>query len=225
MTTKTTTNLLLSLFLTLTVAVAVCRADTSVTSFYSGDGVGEYNELTGSNVLITPHPSWGSLAGAKWVSALPTGFGDPCCIGNDPLYPPPTLPWAFFHETFDTTAAVTDLYLSALADDTAFIWVDNVLLVDASQPMLFTPQIVTRRLGAGEHDVVFGLEQLGLGQTGLAYAGTLTVTTDASPVPEPRGMGLAALGLIGLLAMIAIEGNGRLDANETVRRFRRWLNG
>lgn len=177
---------------------ATLQADVA---FFSGDGIGEHNSLTGANVLIAKHPEWSDpYPGSAWISFAPTGYGDP-------FWPNTTIeagPTASFYESFTLLTDGLGV-LSIRSDDTAAVYLDNVLLVP---PGLFTFRdstglVLPFTASAGQHEFRFDAYQLGSDVFGINYFSTITQTT----VPEPQ-YGALLLGLLllcGLFRFVRME--------------------
>ena len=59
------------------VLVVLCAPAQAATLFASGDGIGEWNNVTTTNVLIDPHSTWqpNISGGGQWISHMNTGVG------------------------------------------------------------------------------------------------------------------------------------------------------
>jgi len=187
-------------------AVLFCTAATSTPiPLNSGDdlsGLTEWNNLAGPNVLINPHPLWQPNGAGKWISYALTGDGQ--------YYPPNNwnAPLAVFYEIFTLPAPSIAGSITVWADDTAGVYLDNMLLWPPSLtqdnacaigPIACLPDeggtFSLAGLPAAVHTLRFEAYQLGGYPFGILYEGWV------EPVPEPLtfmliGAGLAALGLL-----------------------------
>jgi len=171
----------------------------------SGDdlsGITEYNNLTGANVLINPHPLWRPNGVGQWVSYALTGY-------NQPISPPnsTTVPRAIFYEVFTLPAPSIAGSVTVWADDTAAVFIDGVQIwwpnvtqdVCANGPIGCEANeggaVSLVGLSAGLHTLRIEVYQVGGGPFGVLYEGWV------EPIPEPLtltliGAGLVALGLL-----------------------------
>lgn len=186
-----------------------CLATTASAAIltFSSDLVDESNNLTGTNVLINPHPLWfDGFSDGQWISYALTGNGQP-------VSPPNTTtgtPTAIFSELLP--AGTISFNVTTYADDTTSIVMYNAanpggLLLKAPNPIqdgacadgpiacevgegYTTGWIAT----SGLTRLDFGVEQRGGGPFGLNYQGQANV-------PEPAtgillGGALLVLGLL-----------------------------
>lgn len=181
--------------------------------FRSGDGINESNNVTGTNVVITPHPAWGDVGGgASWISHANTGIGGSIAANVATRTRPDAT------SVFTETLGMIDAFsLRILADDTATV--DLVNLTTMSMTTLFTafagqidpcaPGGTGVPVGCVNADMgIVSLSSLAAGfyelrvygfQTnndvyGVQYSGEYTL----SRVPEPFTIGLLGLGLFGI---------------------------
>jgi hypothetical protein len=171
----------------------------------SGDdlsGITEFNNLTGANVLITPHPAWRPNGVGLWVSYANTGYGQ--------TTPPPnstTTPLAIFYEVFTLPTPSIAGSVTVWADDTAAVFIDGVQIwwpnftqgTCAAGPIGCEPNeggaVSLAGLPAGQHTLRIDAYQVGGVTFGVLYEGWV------EPIPEPLtltliGTGLVALGLL-----------------------------
>lgn len=128
----------------------------STITFGSGDGVGESNSVTGTDVAVPDlAPDWqpNSPNGitSMWISYADTGFSvclpgnvnpAPCPANNvgTITLPNPVAPAATFYETFTLPDAFNTGFISVWADDTARVYLcegagpcnNGMLLIDAN---------------------------------------------------------------------------------------------
>jgi len=193
------------------------------TVFLNSDLHSEFNNLTGTNVAITPVPAvWEPNGGSYfWISYDQTGFGGiaaPNVTGAITL-PNPAPPTAIFYEDFTVDGPVTSGGLVVWADDTARVYIDKVgggqiLLIDANpgtgagycsggvigclpgEGAFFN--LASLNLTPGQYEVEIDAYQRNGGPFGVMYAGFLTTSTPTVPEPATAGMTLLGLGAGGL---------------------------
>lgn len=188
-------------------ALTACRAD-SIIILNSGISAGGSNSVTGTNVLITPHPVW-ATSDAKWISYDNTGYQG--IVIPSSFETPAASFYQDFYMTADTNRAVGDL--TVWADDTASVFLDGVLLFSHSFTM--GPGCTSEGIGClpghgvelafdilgdfgSKHTLQFDVYQQGGGPFGLMYSGTVALSDPpVSESPEPASLGVLAAMLFG----------------------------
>lgn len=117
---KSTLFIMMFLFAFALVAMA---GPVVTVDFVSGDG--SATSSTGSTYVIVPHPEWGPVSGAQWVSAYAgTGYGGGVTLPNsDGVTPSMT-----FTQTFNLPHLYNDGVGTFGADDTMGIWLNGQLV-------------------------------------------------------------------------------------------------
>ncbi|MCX7605281.1 MAG: hypothetical protein N2036_14495 [Bryobacteraceae bacterium] len=98
----------------------------AATVSFGSDLLNESNSVTGTNVIIQPHPAWASLAPYHWISYANTGAGPGA--KSPPNSNPQKGPTASFYESLPKGAQF--VRLTVFADDTAAVY-----LIDRSNPL------------------------------------------------------------------------------------------
>lgn len=200
------------------VIVATGLAQATPILLQSGVSAGEFNNITGTNVeLPMLEPLWApnQSDGASWVSYENTGWqiiaGVGSAVINLPNATGPGSPNAVFSQTFtDNNGTTLTGSITVWADDTAAVFLDGMLLMDANYvqgPGECSSGITCEGPGTpisftttpGTHTLTFDVYQTGSWTYGLMYDGSVT---DDAQVPEPgsyllMGGGLLALSLAG----------------------------
>jgi len=197
-----------------TAMMAAGAAQAGPITFSSGDGANESNNVTGTNVVITPHSAWGNVGGgASWISYANTGIGGSIA------------PNAATRTRADATTIFTEALgfinsfsLRVLGDDT--VTVDLYNLTTSTFVNLFTAfpgqinpcapggsgvpvgcvnadmgVVLDTAVTAGNYELRFYGFQTNADVYGVQYTGTAN-TVDA--VPEPMSAALLGLGILGL---------------------------
>jgi hypothetical protein len=185
------------------------------TPVQSGDGLNEWNNH-GANVVLQADPAW---ADAPWISYVDSGYNGSQVVSLT------LTSFATFYESITVTAARDLLSLDIWADDTANVYLDNVLVASADwtktdacaknfgcsqENGIHLEQWLTQ----GVHELRIDVYQVWGGAAGLAYIGNLgvavlpviqdpTILTPPPAIthaPEPAtflmlGAGLAAVVL------------------------------
>ncbi len=196
------------LFLTATLAA-------SPIVILSGDGVNESNNITGTNVLINPHPLWQANSASKWISYALTGNGQtsPANVSGTITGGSAKTPTARFFETFTINGIPGSGSIQVWADDTARVSLNGTVLFEANPvqggacangPIGCLPQNgqtinLTPHLIAGLNTLQFDVYQRGGGPFGLLYNGRV----DFSQVPEPSSLALVGGALVS--AVISLK--------------------
>ena len=185
----------------------------SATLLISGDGT-ETCQFAGGGGLgigacalqaITAHPAWQANnpngLGAVWKSYADTGSPGTVTAPNDG-----GTALIRVLETFTVAAGGANLLLDVWADDTAGVFIDNVLVFAPN----FTQNICTNGaigcqpgeqgmiaafLGAGQHTIAIEVYQAGGGPFGLLYSGQVTNVPESVTLAS-FGLGLAGLGFM-----------------------------
>jgi hypothetical protein len=170
-------------------------AAASTINFASGDGVGEFNSLTGANVLINVNSAWQPNGVGKWISYANTGSPGTVSPPNTSL----NVPTAVFYEEFELGNGPHSAHFSVWADDTAFVSINGVDLAPAPNPAR-GPACAAGPIGctpsngfdfkitdadglkSGENTLTISAYQLGGGPFGVLYQGE---ATSESQLPEP----------------------------------------
>ena len=194
--------------------LSAVNAQAALINYASGDGANEMNSVSGANVNITPHAAWGDVGGgASWISYANTGAGGIIAPNAASRTRPDAT--ALFTETLGFIDAIS---LNVLGDDT--VTVDLVNLTTMTITNLFTAfagqvnpcapggtgvpvgcvnaDMGIVALGAidpGNYELRFYAFQTNADVFGVQYSGQYN-TVDS--VPEPFGVGLLALGLLGI---------------------------
>ena len=204
----------------LLLVLTACQADTI--QLMSGVSANEWNNMTGTNVVIQPHPIWAVMSGAKWISYMNTGL-DGTVIPNTSGTPSASY-YQDFYFTNGNNHAIGDIMV--WADDSASVYIDNTPLI------LWNRNLgVTRAAGAigctqpngaalhfdilgtpgSRHSLRFDVYQEWGDVYGLLYRGAITLSgaPPVTPTPEP-----GTLGMVGgvLLAGTAFVGRRRAQS-------------
>jgi hypothetical protein len=220
----------------LLLGMGIPAAHASIIYVNSDAGPDEYNIANGGpqnpDVAITASPAWApSGMGYEWVSYAATGcntfvvltgictpgVGNPVAATGTITLPDPSTPTAIFFNTFDLPSGDTfSGTLSVWADDTARVYLDGILLIDAipvpggncaiSPIGCLSTTVGVFNIGAdlapGENTLELDVYQfVGGSPFGLMYTGTIT-TTASGPTPEPASYVLMGLGLVAIGILI-----------------------
>lgn len=181
----------------------VASAATMTIGFQSGDGTATSN--TGNVFVIPPHPAWGSIPGAQWVSAYAgTGYGGGVVMPNSSVTPVMS-----FTQAFTLPYMVNGGVVTVGADDTASVWLNgtelktpNFVLDNACSAGPIACEVgefmtlnLTPYLIQGVNTLRIDVYQLGGDVTGTNWAGG---ATSSGAVPEPKTYALMGAGLAGL---------------------------
>lgn len=179
--------------------------------------------------VITPHPSW--IQEVPWISNADSGANvSMLTVGNGIV--------VSFFERF-TIAGATSAPLRFAADDSASLWVNNMLVVPAA-PMVGNGYSVCSDFGptcwawteiniapwlvAGENVLRFDVEQRGRYGFGLAFSGSITdIGEPPLPTPEPGTAEIVALALLFVALTASVP--WRISAWRMRRRARKALEG
>ena len=171
-------------------------------TFASGDGTA--TSSTGSIYTITPHPLWGTIPGALWVSAYAgTGYGGGVILPNTNDINSPTMS---FTQQFILPGTVNTGSLTVGADDTMAVWLNGDLLkaanwvqdsVCAAGPIACEQsEILTLSLDGflqqGSNTLRMDVFQRGGDVSGATWS------FSGSSVPEPATYAMIGAGLLSL---------------------------
>ena len=186
----------------------------AATIVIASDLVNESNNITGTNVYITPDSAWATAPlGSGWISYANTGDGP----GS--FSPPNNIlePTAIFSQNFVLPDAVNTGSINVWADDTASVFLDGVAVgppadftdgshcanaaIGCTQDSFAT--ISLTGLSEGNHTLTFDVYQTGGSPFGLLYDGSVTSVPPASQssTPEPGTFFLLGGGLLGISAL------------------------
>jgi hypothetical protein len=222
----------------LVLSLGLPAARASIINVQSNGGLDEFNVENGGlpnpDVAIDVSPSWApSGLGYEWVSYGATGcntfvaltgmctpgVNNPAGAASPITLPDPSTPTAIFFNQF-TLPSGDDFTgsLSIWADDTARVYLNGVLLIDANPDpgsncagspigclpnMDYTVDLSTPGLlDSGINTLQIEAYQLSGGSPfGVMYNGSIDAEPSGSPTPEPAsclllGLGLAAVGFL-----------------------------
>jgi hypothetical protein len=194
------------LMMGLGIAIAPAHADTIVASAGTAADSGQYNS-DGATIAIAPNSAWATaLPGSSWVSFGSTG--DTSAPG---FFVVPNGTIVDFYDTFTVPGTPTGGTLTVMADDSAAVLLNGVVLMVEATSVGNTygtcsdfgigcvhPTILdlpASLLVTGSNTLEFEVAQRDGSSFGLDYAGTVT---DPLPVTEPPSGILLAIGLLML---------------------------
>jgi hypothetical protein len=195
------------LIFALSFITAVKADDVSLASVGTASDAGQTNS-DGATIAITPNSQWAAaLPGSSWVSFGSTGSTSApgfFMVANGTI--------VSFFDVFNVAGTPTGGTLSLLADDSASVYLNGVLIGSeaASNGNTYatcsdfgvgclvstTINLLASDLKTGANTLEFQVAQRAGGSFGLDYAGT--VTDPPNTVPEP---GMAILMMMGLLTV------------------------
>lgn len=200
-------KILLILVVFFALLVPPAQAAPVLVSFSSGDG--SAISSTGNTFLVTPHPLWGSIPGAQWVSAFDnTGYGEGYTLPNsDGVTPSYT-----FTQTFILPHEVNTGSGTFGADDTMGVWMNGNLVkapnfvgdgacagpdpigCESGEMLMAT---LTPYLVQGLNTLEMRVFQMGFDVTGATWSAEFTST-----VPEPSTYATMGGALLGIATLI-----------------------
>jgi hypothetical protein len=171
----------------------------------SGVSPGGSNNL-GANVLITPIPEWTTDPTAKWISYMNTGVGGTFIASSSSV-----AAGRFFQSFIIPTGTNFFGSITVWADDTAAVYLDGALLVDATKTLGahcsngpitcqgggYIIPLTGNNTPGQTHTLEFDVFQLGGDVFGLLYNGQVSFS-DAVAAPEPGSFALIGGGLLAL---------------------------
>jgi len=209
--------------------IASAKAD-NITIASAGTAVdpGQTNS-DGATIAITPDGAWATaLPGSSWVS-----FGSTGSSSAPGYFVVPNGTVVSFFDVFDVPGIPTGGSISVLADDSASIYLNGVLIASEASStgntyatcsdfgigclVATTINLPASDLNTGSNTLEFNVAQRNGAAFGLDYFGT--VTDPSASVPEP---GLALLMMIGLVGVgggsFLRKSNQQLEQREKMNR-------
>jgi hypothetical protein len=172
----------------------------------------QYNDQTHDNIAITPNPAWNPNGSDYfWISYTNSGNG-PGAVQIPNATSVDAAPTATFYLDFILNSAASSGSVTVWADDTARVYMDDTLLIDANPvpgsacsdgPVSCATNngavldLTHLNLQAGEHQLRIEAYQLSGSVFGVQYAGSITEGGIAE-TPEPATFAVLGTALIGL---------------------------
>ncbi len=195
----------------LSVASTVCFADTIT---LASSAIETSNDSADPTIAVTPvDPNWApAFAGSSWVSNV--NSGNPA---GPAFVSPPNGTSVIFTDTFTIDGTPTAGTLDVLADDTASVTLNGVLLMPMAATSGNTYTLcsdfsigclaqtgasinLSSALQPGVNTLSFDVMQDAGVAFGLDYAGSVNYTPAMIATPEPGTFGLLGIPLLALLS-------------------------